>query len=356
MRKKLLKSLIVLSLFTGIVMAGCSQNKKNIQCNLKHYENGKFKNLEADFKSDFKDFISNVWAVFTDTTKNKIPPKNAIPVVKLTKEDIINMPDNSVVRLVHSTLLFKLDNKYILTDPVFSETITPFPFVAPKRFHDLPITIEQLPKIDVVIISHNHYDHLDEQSILKLKDKVEYFYTTLGVKQKLLDLGVNTMKVCELDWWQSCTANNLKITATPAQHFSGRGLFDKNKTLWASWVITSTKANLFFSGDSGYFNTFKKIGEKYGPFDMTFIEAGAYNERWKEIHMMPKQSVQANIDLKGKILFPVHNSSFNLSIHPWNEPLNKVVEEAKKQNVTVTHPKMGEIIPLLSKKETQKWW
>lgn len=330
--------------------------KKNIQCQIEHYKNGKFRNLEIEYKSNFSDFVSNVWALFSDKTENKVPSKDTIPIIKLTKKDILDMPNNSVVRLVHSTLLFKLDNRLILTDPVFSQKITPFPLVAPKRFHELPIEIEDLPFIDLVIISHNHYDHLDEPSIIKLKDKVGHFFTTIGVKQKLLDLGLDTFKVCELDWWQSCTINSIKISATPAQHFSGRSLFDRNKTLWASWVITSSNANIFFSGDTGYFNTFKKIGEKYGPFDMTFLEAGAYNDRWKEIHMMPEETVQAHVDLNGKILFPIHNSSFKLSIHSWNEPLNKVVDEAKKRKIQISHPKMGEIIPILELKKTDNWW
>lgn len=330
--------------------------KKNIQCQIEHYKNGKFRNSELEYKSNFSDFVSNVWALFSDKTENKVPSKNTIPIIKLTKEDILNMPNNSVVRLVHSTLLFKLDNRLILTDPVFSQKITPFPFVAPKRFHELPIQIEDLPFIDLVIISHNHYDHLDEPSILRLKDKVGHFFTTIGVKRKLLDLGLDTFKVCELDWWQSCTINSIKISATPAQHFSGRSLFDRNKTLWASWVITSPTTNIFFSGDTGYFNTFKKIGEKYGPFDMTFLEAGAYNKRWKEIYMMPEETVQAHLDLNGKILFPIHNSSFKLSLHSWNEPLNKLVDEAKKRKIQISHPKMGGIIPILEFKQTVNWW
>lgn len=338
-------------------MSSCAKSTENMNDDInQHYDGEKFKNHELEYKSDFMDFISNVWNFITDKTENKIASKNEIPIVKLKKEDILNMPDNSVIRIVHSTLLLKMDGKLILTDPVFSEAISPFPFFGPKRFHDLPIRIEKLPFIDYVIISHNHYDHLDESSLIKLKDKVGHFYTTLGVKQKLLDLGIDTMKICELDWWQSCTDKTIKITATPAQHFSGRGLFDRNKTLWASWVIKSSKANVYFSGDTGYFNTFKRISEKYGPFDMTFLEAGAYNKRWKQIHMMPEETVQANIDLKGEILFPIHNSTFNLSIHPWSEPLNKVTSIALKKDIKIVHPKFGEIIPLKEYKKTSKWW
>lgn len=337
-------------------MSSCAQNTEKLTSSKQHYENGVFKNLEMSYDSSFSTFLSNVWAFLTDKTENKIPEDNSIPIVKLTSKDIENMPNNSVVRLVHSTLLFKLDNKYILTDPVFSESITPFPFVAPTRFHKLPITIEELPFIDIVIISHNHYDHLDAPSIIQLKDKVGHFYTTLGVKQNLLDLGIDTMKVCELDWWQSCTKGSLSLTATPAQHFSGRGLFDRNKTFWSSWVINSSESKIFFSGDTGYFSGFKKIADKFGPFDMTFLEAGAYNERWKEVHMMPEETIRAHQDLKGKILFPIHNSSFKLSNHAWNEPLKKISKEAREKNILITHPKMGEIISLLKYKQTQKWW
>ncbi len=338
-------------------MSACTQNIDETHNEIKkHYINGKFKNHEQEHNSNFIDFISNVWTFITDKTENKIPSKNEIPIVRLKKEDILNMSDNSVLRIAHSTLLLKLDGKYILTDPVFSEIITPFPFFGPKRFHELPITIEELPFIDYVIISHNHYDHLDEESIIKLKDKVGHFYTTLGIKKKLLELGLDTMKVCELDWWQSCTNKSIKITAAPAQHFSGRGLFDKNETLWASWIIKSVNANIYFSGDTGYFDTFKKIKEKYGPFDMTFLEAGAYNEKWKQIHMMPEQTVQAHIDLEGKTLFPIHNSTFKLSLHPWNEPLNRIVEEASKKNVQITHPRFGEIISIINYKKTDIWW
>lgn len=342
-------------IFLGVVMVGYTVNAVDEE-KVEHYHNGKFKNIEVEYSSDKGEFFSNVWAFLTDKTENKIPKINSIPVIKLSYEDIVNMPNNSVVRLVHSTLLFKIDDKYVLTDPVFSETITPFPFVAPVRFHELPIDIDELPFIDLVIISHNHYDHLDEPSIIKLKNKVGHFYTTLGVKQKLLDLGVDTMKVCELDWWQSCTNQSIKITATPAQHFSGRGLFDRNDTLWASWVIQGSRANVYFSADTGYFNGFKKIAQKYGPFDMTFLEAGAYNERWKDIHMMPKQTVQAHLDLEGKILFAIHNGSFKLALHPWSEPLERVVEEAENKKIPITHPKMGEIIPLLEYQTTEKWW
>lgn len=344
------------TILIGAIMIGCTQKVNDKNYNKQYYKNGKFTNPEANMNSNFSSFLSNVWKFLTVKVENQTPIENQIPVRLLTKDDILNMPNNSVTRLAHSTLLIKTDNKLILTDPVLSEQITPFPFFAPKSFHKYPISAEDLPFIDMVIISHNHYDHLDVPTLLKLKEKVGNFYTTLGVKKQLLDLGIDTIKIHELDWNQSITNNSIKLTATPAQHFSGRGLFDKNETLWASWVIKSSNVNLYFSGDTGYFSGFKEIGKNYGPFDMTFLEAGAYNENWKEIHMMPEQTVQAHLDLKGKLLFAIHNSTFKLSMHPWYEPLQKVTNEATKKGIETVHPIMGEIISLKSFTKTSKWW
>lgn len=351
--KKILLSLVMI----GVVMIGCSgKNNEEKYNNKSYYKDGKFINPEANMDSSFGAFLSNVWKFISEKVEDQVPLEDQIPIKTLTKDDILEMPNNSVTRLGHSTLLIKIDDKLILTDPVLSSVITPFPIFAPKSFHKYPISAEELPFIDVVIISHNHYDHFDEPTLIKLKDKVGTFYTTLGVKEQLIDLGIDTMKIYELDWYQSITNNTIRLTATPAQHFSGRGLFDKNKTLWSSWVIKGSNINLYFSGDTGYFNEFKEIAKRYGPFDMTFMEAGAYNKSWKEIHMLPKETVQAHIDLKGKLLFPIHNSTFKLSMHPWYEPLEKVTQEAKTRGVEVIHPIMGEIVPMYRFYSTSLWW
>ena len=347
---------IILVFIVGICMLGCTQEKNQNLFNKSYYKNGKFKNPEANMDSSFSGFLSNVWKFLTVKVKDSIPKENEIPIKILSKKDIIDMPNNSVTRLGHSTLLIKTDNKLILTDPVLSKYITPFTFFSPKSFHKYPIEADALPFIDIVIISHNHYDHLDAPTLDKIKDKVGNFYTTIGVKKQLIELGIDAIKIYELDWYQSITNNTITLTATPAQHFSGRGLFDRNKTLWSSWVIKSSDIKLFFSGDTGYFNGFKDIAKKYGPFDMTFLEAGAYNENWKEVHMMPSQTVQAHIDLKGKLLFPIHNSTFKLAMHPWYEPLEKVTNEASRRDIKIVHPIIGEIIPLDKFYETPRWW
>lgn len=350
-----MKKILALIILIGVVMIGCScKNEK--RHNSDYFKDGKFTNPEANMDPSFSGFLSNVWKFISEKVEDQVPSENEIPLKKLTKKDITNMPNNSVVRLGHSTLLLKIDDKLILTDPVLSTQITPFPIFAPKSFHKYPIDTDDLPFIDMVIISHNHYDHLDEPTLLKLKDKVGNFYTTIGIKEHLISLGIDTMKIYELDWYQSITNKTIKLTATPAQHFSGRGLFDKNKTLWSSWVIKNSNINLYFSGDTGYFSGFKEISKRYGPFDMTFLEAGAYNNNWKEIHMMPSQTVQAHIDLNAKLLFPIHNSTFKLSMHPWYEPLEKVITIAQEKGIDVIHPIMGEIVPMDKFQTTYRWW
>jgi L-ascorbate metabolism protein UlaG (beta-lactamase superfamily) len=222
-------------------------------------------------------------------------------------------PDRSLFRLGHSTILLKLRGQYWLTDPVFSERASPVQWMGPARFHAPPISIDELPPIAGVILSHNHYDHLDHAAVMQLAGKTARFIAPLGVGDQLIAWGVDASKVEQLDWWQSTEANGLRLTATPGQHFSGRGLGDSDRSLWASWVIQDGDFRIFFSGDTGYFDGFKAIGEKYGPFDLTMIETGAYDPRWAFVHMQPEQTLQAHLDLRGKWLLPIHNGTFDLA-------------------------------------------
>lgn len=209
--------------------------------------------------------------------------------------------------------------------------------------------------IDKVIISHNHYDHLDKASIQQLISKTKQFFVPLGMDTDLEHWGVNKEKLKSFDWWQEHQTENALIAFTPARHYSGRGFKDRNLTLWGSWVIKTKSETIYFSGDSGYFEGFKQIGEKYGPFDLTMIETGAYNVDWPAIHMFPVESVQAHLDLNGKTMLPIHNSTFDLSIHPWYEPLERVSVEAQKHQVTLTTPIVGEVFT--AKQAIQNaWW
>lgn len=283
-------------------------------------------------------------------------PAGKIPVQTLTRQQLLTAPNNTVYRLGHSTVLLKLNETFWITDPMFSERASPVQFAGPQRFHQPPITIDELPPIKAVIISHDHYDHLDQDSIMKLAAKTEYFLTPLGVGDIIAGWGVPISKVKQLDWWQETEVGGVRFVTTPARHFSGRSLFDKNRTQWASWVILSSDQRLFFSGDSGYFNGFKQIGEKYGPFDLTMLETGAYNKNWPDIHMQPEETLQAHLDLRGKRLLPIHNGTFDLSMHPWNEPLDRIVALGAAQKVPLLTPQMGDSVNIHDTEARHHWW
>jgi L-ascorbate metabolism protein UlaG (beta-lactamase superfamily) len=289
--------------------------------------------------------------------KRKEPmPTKAVPLLTLTSEQLENASTDSVFRLGHSTMLMKVDGKYLLADPVMSERASPVQWAGPKRFHPSPIDIDSLPMIDAVIISHDHYDHLDRPALKKLDGKVKHYVVPLGVGKRMMDWGVDQAKITELDWWQEHQVDGITLAATPTQHFSGRGLFDKDSTLWAGWVIKGQNSSLYFSGDSGYFGGFKAVGEKYGPFDITMIETGAYNAMWKEIHMLPEESVQAHIDLQGKAMIPIHNGTFDLALHDWYEPFERAQSAAIQHDVQLLTPKFGELVEVQNPGIYSAWW
>jgi L-ascorbate metabolism protein UlaG (beta-lactamase superfamily) len=259
-------------------------------------------------------------------------------------------------RLGHSTVLLKSRGQFFMTDPVFSERASPVQWAGPKRFHAPPIALEQLPSIKAIILSHDHYDHLDRDTVLRLASRTEWFLTPLGVGDRLVDWGVPAAKVRQLDWWQETEIDGARFVATPSQHFSGRSLSDSNSTLWASWVMIEPQWRVFFSGDSGYFPGFKQIGDKYGPFDLTLVETGAYNVNWPNVHMQPEQSLQAHLDLRGRWLVPIHNGTFDLSLHSWQEPFERIVALADVAGVPVSTPMMGEREAILAPHAGRQWW
>lgn len=317
--------------------------------------------VTADPAPGWLDGLKLGWQFLFDKPAHTVPSQ-PVPVQPLSRADLLAAPDASLWRLGHSTVLLKLRGRFWLTDPVFSERASPVQWLGPRRFHAPPIALADLPPLEAVILSHDHYDHLDHAAILALQDRTRWFIAPTGVGDLLIDWGVPATQVRQLAWWQATELGGLELVATPAQHFSGRGLTGRNRTLWASWVlrehpVTSPDGlRLFFSGDSGYFQGFAEIGKRYGPFDLTMVEAGAYDRRWQDVHMRPAQTVQAHRDLQGRWLLPIHNGTFDLAFHAWQEPLEQVRQIATAQGLPVTTPRMGERLDLRQPHPGSAWW
>jgi L-ascorbate metabolism protein UlaG (beta-lactamase superfamily) len=316
---------------------------------------GRFRNPVKMHKMGFFKSLGIMLRFAFDKPKDTVPTL-PIPVHAITQQQLLDAPDRSLFRLGHSTVLFKLNGNFWLTDPVFSERASPVQWAGPQRFHKPPISIDDLPPIKGVILSHDHYDHLDYAAVKKLAAKTEHFITTLGVGDRLIAWGIPAKKVQQLSWWQSTFVAGLKLVATPAQHFSGRGLSDRNKTLWASFVIEDRDVRIFFSGDSGYFDGFKEIGRRYGPFDLTMVETGAYDPQWPDVHMQPEESLQAHIDLQGKVLLPIHNGTFDLSLHAWHDPFDRITQLAEERRLPIATPEIGLPLDILQPHAETKWW
>lgn len=255
----------------------------------------------------------------------------------------------------HSSVLLNVSRKIIFIDPVFSGSASPFSFMV-KRFQKPVLDLNELPEIDYIVISHDHYDHLDKMTIKYFRDKKTEFLVPLGVGSYLRDWGIDSRRITELDWWENTKKDKIEFIAAPSQHFSGRGLFNRDSTLWASWIIKTGKISIFFSGDSGYDIHFSEIGRKYGPFDIAFIETGQYNEKWKEVHMLPEEAAQAYFDLKAKKYIPVHWCMFELAMHPWFQPAADIAKEADLSRIDLVTPMLGEIVTLDNKLKTGRWW
>lgn len=244
----------------------------------------------------------------------------------------------------------------ILIDPMFGPDAAPIAPFKVKRFSDATLAIiDSFPEIDLVLISHDHYDHLDYESILKLKEKAKCFYVALGVKRHLVSWGIPENIITEFNWWNEFNFNDIKITFTPTRHFSGRGLTDRAKSLWGGWVFKTEEEHIWFSGDSGYGSHFKEIGDRLGPFDFAFMECGQYNEKWNQIHMYPEESVQAALDAKVQNCMPVHWAGFALAQHPWKEPVERFIEKAKSEKLNFIVPKIGELFSSETVKSSE-WW
>ena len=261
--------------------------------------------------------------------------------------------------LGHATALVEIDGYRLLTDPVWSQRCSPSKALGPQRLHPPPLELEALPALDAVVISHDHYDHLDMDTVRMLaRTQRAVFVTALGVGAHLREWGIPASRVVELDWGSSHTIDDLTLTCTPARHLSGRFL-SRNNTLWSSWAFTGPAHRAFFGGDTGYTATFAEIGSQHGPFDLTLLPIGAYNRSWPDIHMNPEEAVRAHLDLNaaapGGVLLPIHWCTFRLAPHPWAEPADRLVDAAAAATVDIAVPRPGgRVVPGAS--VVEPWW
>jgi L-ascorbate metabolism protein UlaG (beta-lactamase superfamily) len=284
-------------------------------------------------------------------------PKQTIGPFK-TDISVYQNPPASGLRITwagHSSLLIEIDGKHILTDPVWSERASFLSYFGPKRFFEPPLSLSDMPPLDAVIISHDHYDHLDKATIKFFADKTIPFYCSLGVGSHLEKWGLPAIHINEMDWGDSMMIGDCVLTATPARHFSGRGITGRNETLWSSFVIRGPKHNIFFGADSGWFDGFKEIGNTFGPFDLTMLEIGAYGKYWPNIHMGPDHASNAHLALNGKLMMPIHWGAFNLAPHAWYEPIERLLDYAKEKHIKLFAPQPGEPMEV-SGEFTSGWW
>lgn len=284
-------------------------------------------------------------------------PAKELPVIKFDSADFFNNNGQSkFIWYGHSVVLIRMENKTILIDPMLGDDASPVAPTKIKRFSNNTLDIiDVLPEIDLILLTHDHYDHLDYHSIEKLKEKTKKYYVALGLKRHLIHWGIAADLITEFDWWQDEMFDGIKITYTPTRHFSGRGLSSIARCLWGGWALKAEKQNIWFSGDGGYGNHFSEIGKRLGPFDFGWMECGQYCVDWHQIHMFPNESVQAAVDAGVKVAMPVHWAGFNLSYqHAWYEPAEDFIHHAKLKSLPVITPNPGSIFQINS--ITEQWW
>ncbi len=321
-----------------------------------NYKNGSFQNISHT--PDLAEGVSywDVGKEFFFKKKENLIPKGKIPSIKT---DLLNLdPKKDVlVWFGHSSYFIQVEGKRILVDPVFSGYASPFS-IGVKAFNGTDIyTSDDLPEIDFLFISHDHYDHLDYETIKKLKPKIKKVICGLGVGEHFEYWGYDKSIIIEKDWNEKIElTEKLTVHAVSARHFSGR-LFSRNKTLWVSFVLQTPSMKIFIGGDSGYDKHFKEIGEKFGAFDLAILENGQYNMQWKYIHTLPDEILKAAKQLNVKRIFPVHSSKFALANHPWKEPLELIIKNNETENLNLITPMIGEEVNLKNDKQTfTKWW
>ena len=322
------------------------------------YRDGRFVNLQPETPTPFGAMLGYLVRQFSGD-EVRVPP-SPLPVLAVDRTALDAAPPASGLRafwIGHASVYVEIDGLRLLLDPVFAERVSPIP-IGPKRFHPPPIALADLPKIDAVLVSHDHYDHLDMATVQHLAARGTRFFVPLGIGAHLERWGVPPAQIEEMEWWQRKALGGVEFVCTPTRHYSGRGLGDRSATLWSSWSVLGPQHRFVYSGDTGYGTHFEEIGSRLGPFDVAFVKIGAYGPgaSWLDIHMSPEQAVQANRDLRSRRMFPVHWSTFNLAYHDWDEPVRRAVAEARRTGVALVTPRVGEWVDADQEFASTPWW
>ncbi len=304
--------------------------------------------------------FNDAWGMFAAMShaSGHITPATAPPSVTLDPQLLKQAPASGlrVTWFGHSSILIEIDGQRVLTDPMWGERASPVSWLGPKRWYPPAIALADLPPVDVVVISHDHYDHLDYSTIRAIKDWPTKFVVPLGIGAHLEYWGVSPMQIVELDWWEHTQVGGLAVVCTPARHASGRVLFDNDAKLWAGWAFLGSKHRAYFSGDTGLFPGMKEIGERLGPFDVTMIETGQYHRSWPDWHIGPEQAVEAHQLVRGRVMLPVHWALLGLAFHGWTEPVERSVAEAERRQQTLLTPRPGESVEPTGPLKLARWW
>lgn len=324
---------------------------------ISNWDGEKFVNLEpTSMDFSFQALPKFLYKQFCE--KEGREPKKPLPIVPFHVGNFLAPSEKSkFIWYGHSVILLRMNSKTILIDPMLGTNASPIAPFTTKRFSTNTLAlIDDFPEIDLLLMTHDHYDHLDLDSIRKLQPKVKQYFTGMGVGRHLKKWGIEEDKIIEFDWWRSEVFQDIQITYTPTRHFSGRGLTDRAKSLWGGWAFQTEQERLWFSGDSGYGNHFEEVGERLGPFDFAWMECGQYNENWSLIHMFPEESIQAAMDAKARKVMPVHWAGFSLAQHHWTDPVVKFVASAQRKSIPFHTPELGELVDLNQERQNQFWW